>query len=66
MLRTRVALTQSARAALESLRRRVQIERELHQPVILEFVTNQFVGFVCREIVDGQPDLLCSHALVQV
>src|SRR6266545_2554060 len=57
--------------ALESLRRRVQIEGGSNQaaftlqPTILEFVTNQMVGIACQEIVAGQPVLLSSHALVQ-
>jgi WD40 repeat protein/predicted ATPase/DNA-binding XRE family transcriptional regulator len=57
--------------ALESLRRRVQIEGGSNQPAftlqptILEFVTNQMVEVACQEIVAGQPVLLSSHALVQ-
>lgn len=57
--------------ALESLRRRAQVERDPHQavfslqPVIREFLTDQLVGLVADEIVAGQPQLLESHALVQ-
>jgi WD40 repeat protein/transcriptional regulator with XRE-family HTH domain len=57
--------------ALESLRRRVQIERSPDQsaftlqPAILEFVTEQMIGVVRQEIVGGQPTVLSSHALVQ-
>jgi predicted ATPase/transcriptional regulator with XRE-family HTH domain len=58
-------------AALESLRRRMLIERGPDrpaftlQPVILEFVTDQLVQAVRQEIVEGQPRLLHSHALIQ-
>src|SRR5262249_10089035 len=58
-------------AALESLRRRMLIERGPDrpaftlQPVILEFLTDQLVQAVYQEIVDGQPYLLQRHALVQ-
>src|SRR5262249_19629186 len=57
--------------ALESLRRRMLIERAAEQPaftlqpVILEFVTDQLVEAVEHELVEGQPQLLRSHALVQ-
>src|SRR5262249_49928760 len=57
--------------ALESLRRRLLIERAAEQPaftlqpVILEFLTDQLVEAVEHELVDGQPQLLRSHALVQ-
>jgi WD40 repeat protein/DNA-binding XRE family transcriptional regulator len=57
--------------ALESLRRRMLIERAADQPtftlqpVILEYVTDQLVEAVQHELVDGQPKLLRSHALVQ-
>jgi WD40 repeat protein/transcriptional regulator with XRE-family HTH domain len=57
--------------ALESLRRRLLIERGANQPgftlqpVIMEYVTDRLVTQVSREIVDGQPALLHSHALVQ-
>jgi WD40 repeat protein/predicted ATPase/DNA-binding XRE family transcriptional regulator len=58
-------------AALESLHRRVQIERGADQPAftlqpaILEFVTDQLLGNVCQEIMTGQPFFLHSHALIQ-
>src|SRR6266496_4069610 len=57
--------------ALESLRRRLLIERAPDrptftlQPVILEYVTDQLVQALYQEIVNGQPALLCSHALIQ-
>ena len=35
------------------------------QPVILEYVTDQLVEAIRQELVDGQPRLLHSHALVQ-
>src|SRR5262249_29911282 len=60
-----------ALVALESLRRRMRIEGAAEkpaftlQPVILEFVTDQLVEAVQHELVDGQPKLLRSHALVQ-
>src|SRR5262249_20823478 len=60
-----------AQVALESLRRRMLIERAAEkpaftlQPVILEFVTDQLVEAVQHELVDGQPQLVRSHALVQ-
>jgi WD40 repeat protein/transcriptional regulator with XRE-family HTH domain len=58
-------------AALQSLRRRMLVERAADQPivalqpVILEYMTDRLVEAVHRELVDGQPQLLCSHALVQ-
>ncbi len=58
-------------AALESLRRRLLIERAVDQPalalqpVILEFLTDQLVGSVYQEIVTAQPRLLLSHACIQ-
>ena len=57
--------------ALESLRRRMLIEHTagqpafLLQPVILEFLTDQLVEAVRRELNEGDPQLLRSHALVQ-
>jgi len=57
--------------ALESLRRRMLIERAPDrpaftlQPVILEYVTDQLAEAIHQEVVDGQPRLLHSHALVQ-
>src|SRR6266545_4317465 len=58
-------------AALESLRRRLLIERAPDrpaftlQPVILEYATDQLVEAVYQEIMNGQPNLLHRHALVQ-
>src|SRR5262245_24562396 len=60
-----------ALVALESLRHRMLIERAAErpaftlQPVILEFLTDQLVEAVQHELVDGQPQLVRSHALVQ-
>src|SRR5262249_28631367 len=57
--------------ALESLRRRMLIERGPDrptfalQPVILEFLTDHLVQAICQELVDGQPQLLQRHVLVQ-
>src|SRR5262249_27405389 len=57
--------------ALESLRRRMLIERAPDrpafalQPVILEYLTDQLAGAIHHELVDGQTELLRSHALVQ-
>jgi WD40 repeat protein/transcriptional regulator with XRE-family HTH domain len=57
--------------ALESLRRRMQIERSADrpaftlQPVILEYMTERLVEAVYQEIMAGQPKLLQSHALLQ-
>lgn len=63
---------------LESLRRRLlieqgQISREgsvsrpafTLQPVIMEYLTDRLIEQMSREIREGHPDLLCSHALVQ-
>src|SRR5262245_3591735 len=57
--------------ALESLRRRMLIERAPDRPAfalqaaILEYMTDQLVEAVQHEVVDGQPKLLRSHVLVQ-
>lgn len=57
--------------ALESLRRRVQVERSPDQPtftlqpVILEFVTEQVISGMFEEVMEGKPRLLQSHALIQ-
>jgi WD40 repeat protein/transcriptional regulator with XRE-family HTH domain len=57
--------------ALESLRHRMLIERGAARPafslqaVILEYLTDQLVETICQEIVDGQPQILRSHALMQ-
>jgi WD40 repeat protein/predicted ATPase/DNA-binding XRE family transcriptional regulator len=66
-----VAPQRDVLAALESLLRRMHIERGPNQPaftlqpVILEFVTGQLVGVIFREIMGGRPRLLHSRALVQ-
>lgn len=57
--------------ALASLSRRMQIERSparpafTLQPVILEYVTEQLADRVQLEIMNGKPQLLQRHALVQ-
>jgi len=57
--------------ALESLRRRLLIERGAGQAtftlqsVIMEYLTDRLVEQVCTEIVDGRLALLRTHALVQ-
>ncbi|KPV49124.1 hypothetical protein SE17_34385, partial [Kouleothrix aurantiaca] len=57
-------------AALESLRHRMLIERGpgnatfTLQPVILEYVTDSLIELVAREVADGRPRLLSSHAIV--
>ncbi len=57
--------------ALESLRRRLLIERGAGQPaftlqpVILEYLTDRLVREVCQEILANQPNRLRSHALMQ-
>jgi WD40 repeat protein/transcriptional regulator with XRE-family HTH domain len=56
---------------LESLRRRLLVERHTHppafslQPVIMEYVTDQLVERIRHEVLNGQPRLLRSHAFVQ-
>jgi WD40 repeat protein/predicted ATPase/transcriptional regulator with XRE-family HTH domain len=58
-------------AALESLRRRMLIERGPDepaftlQPVIMEFVTSQLEQVVPEELVSGTHRLLRSHSVVQ-
>jgi WD40 repeat protein/transcriptional regulator with XRE-family HTH domain len=57
--------------ALESLRRRLLIERGAGeaaftlQPVIMEYLTDRLIGEVSNEILSARPRLLNSHALVQ-
>jgi WD40 repeat protein/transcriptional regulator with XRE-family HTH domain len=56
--------------ALESLARRSLLERGGQgaftlQPVVLEYVSERLVAALAQEIVDGQPVLLVSHAVVQ-
>jgi WD40 repeat protein/transcriptional regulator with XRE-family HTH domain len=56
--------------SLDSLRRRSMIEnssgsRFTLQPVIMEYVTDEFVARVCREIEVGQFVLLAHHALIK-
>jgi WD40 repeat protein/transcriptional regulator with XRE-family HTH domain len=68
---TGIASQREVLQALESLRRRLLIERGTGrpaftlQPVIMEYLTDQLVEHVCLEIVTEQAALLCSHALVQ-
>lgn len=68
---TGVAVQREVLQALESLRRRLLIERSTGQsgftlqPVIMEYMTDQLVEAVYQEIVRGQPALLRSHSLVQ-
>lgn len=58
-------------AALESLRRRMLIERAASQPafslqpVILEFVTEHLVEALAQEISGAQPELIQTYALVR-
>lgn len=65
------ASQRAALVALESLSRRTLIERGpgqpafTLQPVIREYVTEHLVQLIGQEIVDGQPDLLQRHALIQ-
>jgi transcriptional regulator with XRE-family HTH domain len=57
--------------ALEALGRRSLLEpgvgRATHtlQPVVLEYVSERLVEALAQEVVDGQPALLMSHAVVQ-
>jgi WD40 repeat protein/transcriptional regulator with XRE-family HTH domain len=56
--------------ALNSLRRRSMIENSSGslfslQPVIMEYVTDEFVAHICREIEAAQFSLLASHALIR-
>jgi WD40 repeat protein/predicted ATPase/transcriptional regulator with XRE-family HTH domain len=57
-------------AALESLRHRMLIERGLSnatftlQPVILEYLTDSLIEAIAKEVADGRPRLLSSHAIV--
>src|SRR5262249_41478477 len=58
-------------AALESLLRRMLIERGSDrptftlQPIVREYLTDQLVRAICQELVDGQSQLLQRYALVQ-
>jgi WD domain, G-beta repeat len=57
--------------ALEALGRRSLLERGEHgvtmtlQPVVLEYATDRLVEAVTREIAEGRPALLRSHALLK-
>jgi WD40 repeat protein/transcriptional regulator with XRE-family HTH domain len=56
--------------ALDSLRRRSMIENSSGslftlQPVIMEYVTDEFVSQICREIETAQFSLLASHSLIR-
>jgi WD40 repeat protein/transcriptional regulator with XRE-family HTH domain len=56
--------------SLDSLRRRSMIEnssgsRFTLQPVIMEYVTDEFVARICREIEVGEFVLLSHHALIK-
>ncbi len=56
--------------ALDSLRRRSLIENSsgthfILQPVIMEYVTDEFVANVCKEIKQEHFALLLSHALIR-
>ncbi len=56
--------------ALDSLRRRSMIENSSGtyftlQPVIMEYVTEEFVASVCKEIEHEQFALLLSHTLIR-
>ncbi|WP_199321945.1 NB-ARC domain-containing protein [Leptolyngbya sp. FACHB-321] len=55
--------------AIQSLLRRSLIEKEgerfFLQPVVLEYVTDQFVQYVSREIATQTPERLKTHALIK-
>lgn len=55
--------------SINSLQRRSLIERHAagvtQQPVVMEYVTNQLIDSICREIVQQAPHLLITHALVK-
>ncbi|WAL62333.1 WD40 domain-containing protein [Thermocoleostomius sinensis] len=55
--------------ALESLGRRSLIEKNTvgfqQQPVVVEYVTEQFVECICHEICTGEISLFNSHALIK-
>ncbi len=55
--------------ALKSLARRFFIETSATgftlQPVVMEYLTEQFIEQVCQEICAGQPNLLIRHALMK-
>lgn len=54
---------------LASLHRRSLIEinqaRFTLQPVVMEFMTEQFIEKICEEIIVGRPSLFTSHAIIQ-
>lgn len=54
---------------LQSLQRRSLIEKSENcfvlQPVVMEYLTKQFVKYIYDEIAKEKPKLFCSHALVQ-
>ncbi|MEL6927111.1 MAG: NB-ARC domain-containing protein [Cyanobacteria bacterium J06600_6] len=55
--------------ALESLSRRSLIEKSevlfTQQSVVMEYLTDRLVENICEEIIELQPQLLLSHALIQ-
>jgi WD40 repeat protein len=56
-------------AALETLRDRSLIETTerglTQQPVIMEYVTQRFIGQIERELIAGELDLFRTHALIE-
>ncbi|MBW4522973.1 MAG: NACHT domain-containing protein [Scytolyngbya sp. HA4215-MV1] len=54
---------------LASLKHRDLIEQNstgfTQQPVVMEYVTDRLVKYICQEIVDGEMQLLMSHALLK-
>ncbi|MEP0920051.1 NB-ARC domain-containing protein [Leptolyngbya sp. DQ-M1] len=54
---------------LTSLVRRSLVERNNQgwflQPVVLEYITEQFIDRICHEITEQEPNLFKSHALVK-
>jgi transcriptional regulator with XRE-family HTH domain len=65
----RVASKGAVVEALDSLRRRYMLETSnvanfTLQPVIMEYVTNELVERICREIATEKPKLLANHALI--
>jgi WD40 repeat protein len=56
-------------AALETLRDRSLIETTesglTQQPVIMEYVTERFIGQIEREIITGELELFRTHALIE-
>ncbi|MDF5713756.1 MAG: NB-ARC domain-containing protein [Rhizonema sp. NSF051] len=55
--------------AIQSLLRRSMIEKEderfFLQPVVLEYVTDQLVDYISREVVTQKPERLRMHALLK-